>query len=143
MSKVISDIARQRSNEGFTQLDTRSRPVRKFANKMDATPEETMDRVVGTVQRSYDPRRMTHTERAGYRLIDLRDKQAKKVREYDEGRRQTEKIGNDEASRSFEAMKPRDVEEKFFGTTQKTAKQQAARRRQIKEFVKRGGWPKR
>jgi hypothetical protein len=93
LHRTILDIARARSNKGFLELtDPEKYPstparVKEFADQLDTTPQEAMRLVKGSIQptRSQKPRsRLTHYDRAQYRLNRLADKERTRTLKYHE-----------------------------------------------------------
>ncbi len=74
LHKVIKEIARERSNQGFIKLPTDSHPVRNFAHNIDATPPEAHDAVKGATGKKY--------RHAQHRLNAYHDKQMRRSRAY-------------------------------------------------------------
>lgn len=126
MHDVITDIARERSNQGFKKLPVTSQPVRKFARRV-AVPASEAQYLVEEVQgRKYD--------RAQYRLNGLRDKQIRRALGYNAFR----KIVDNEVITDMVPMSIANVEHRYFyANSPAEAKAKERKRQTIARFVKK------
>lgn len=126
LHRVLKDIARERSNVGFGKLPEDSRPVAKFAGRVETTRAEAKELVEDTSGKKY--------ERAQFRLNDLWRKQVSRSLAYLSVYRIVDKT----AVTDSVPMDVGTVEHRFFyANSDEEAKANDKKRRAIAAYVKK------